>query len=141
MVLTNKSYFAIGSLILIAGKSGPLSLHEIAKVFRISVSYLEQIFNKLKSAGLVAGVRGPSGGYVLARPAGEIKLTTVLQILSPGAGHISHDRLEPSTRDRLMLKMKGEVRRALEQLTLEDMMVQDTMPVPPPEVPSRAATL
>ncbi len=140
MVLTNKTYFAVGSLILIAGKSGPLSLHEIAKVFRISVSYLEQIFNKLKAAGFVAGVRGPSGGYILARPAADIKLVAVLQALANGTGDILRDRQELTMRDQLLSKMKSEVRLVLEPLTLSDMMLDGDTPYAPPPAAATQVT-
>jgi len=125
MILTNKTYLAVGSLILIAEKSGPLSLHEIAKVFRISVSYLEQIFYRLKQANLVLGVRGPSGGYILAHAATEIRLVSVLQALTPRPVTASNEDLDSSIRERLLQKMRCEVSQALSNLTLAQMMTDN----------------
>jgi Rrf2 family iron-sulfur cluster assembly transcriptional regulator len=60
-------------------KIGPVTLADISQCQAISLSYLEQLFAKLRKADLVEGVRGPGGGYRLSRKASEI---TVAQIIS-----------------------------------------------------------
>jgi len=57
-----------------SGKPGgkPISLAEVSERQQISLSYLEQLFARLRKAGLVKSARGPGGGYVLARPAAQI---------------------------------------------------------------------
>jgi Rrf2 family iron-sulfur cluster assembly transcriptional regulator len=59
-------------------KIGPVTLADISQCQGISLSYLEQLFAKLRRAGLVEGVRGPGGGYRLARPSDQISVASVI---------------------------------------------------------------
>jgi Rrf2 family iron-sulfur cluster assembly transcriptional regulator len=56
----------------------PVTLQDIAANQEISLSYLEQLFAKLRRAGLVKGTRGPGGGYRLAKPADEITIASII---------------------------------------------------------------
>ena len=56
----------------------PVALADVAERQEISLSYLEQLFGKLRRAGLVKSVRGPGGGYLLSREAGEIRISDVI---------------------------------------------------------------
>ena len=58
---------------------GPVTLADISQCQGISLSYLEQLFAKLRKCGLVEGVRGPGGGYRLARPADQISVADIIQ--------------------------------------------------------------
>ncbi len=60
---------------------GPIELKEIAKKENISLKYLEQVINPLRTDGLVKAIRGAKGGYSLAKPPGEICLYDVIQTL------------------------------------------------------------
>ena len=57
---------------------GPISLTEISFRQNISLAYLEQIFIKLKNKKLVKSIRGATGGYILEKPASEIKLSNII---------------------------------------------------------------
>jgi len=57
---------------------GPICLAEIAERQQLSLSYLEQLFGKLRRAGLVASARGPGGGYRLARGSNEISIAAII---------------------------------------------------------------
>jgi Rrf2 family iron-sulfur cluster assembly transcriptional regulator len=59
-------------------KGSPISIREIAKSENISLSYLEQLFAKLRRGKLVVSVRGPGGGYMLAVPAAQISLDKII---------------------------------------------------------------
>jgi Rrf2 family iron-sulfur cluster assembly transcriptional regulator len=59
-------------------KRGPITLSDIAERQEISLSYLEQLFSRLRKAGLVKSVRGPGGGYVLARPASDLCVADIV---------------------------------------------------------------
>src|ERR1700687_1713028 len=74
MRLTTKGRFAVTAMIDVAmhATDAPLPLAGVPERQRISLSYLEQLFGKLRRHGLVASVRGPGGGYRLARPAGGV---------------------------------------------------------------------
>ena len=84
MRLTTKGRFAVTAMIDVAmfetgaaGK-GPVTLAAVSERQKISLSYLEQLFGKLRRAGLVESVRGPGGGYNLARPAAEVSVADVI---------------------------------------------------------------
>lgn len=69
---------ALIDLTLNGGVDASVSLIEIAKRQNISLSYLEQLFAKMRKAGVVTARRGPKGGYKLAKPAHEINLASVV---------------------------------------------------------------
>jgi Rrf2 family iron-sulfur cluster assembly transcriptional regulator len=81
MRLTTKGRFAVTAMVDLAMRQnrGPVTLAAISERQHISLSYLEQLFGKLRRRSLVTSVRGPGGGYNLARPAGEV---TVAEIVS-----------------------------------------------------------
>ena len=80
MKLTNKGRYAVMAMADLAtnANNGPISLNEISIRQNISLAYLEQIFIKLKDNKLVKSSRGAKGGYVLERPASEIKLSNII---------------------------------------------------------------
>jgi Rrf2 family transcriptional regulator, iron-sulfur cluster assembly transcription factor len=80
MRLTTKGRFAVTAMIDLAMHhgSGPVTLAEISGRQKISLSYLEQLFGKLRRHNLVESVRGPGGGYVLARDMGEVSVTEII---------------------------------------------------------------
>jgi Rrf2 family iron-sulfur cluster assembly transcriptional regulator len=80
MRLTTKGRFAVTAMIDLAMHhgSGPVTLAEISGRQRISLSYLEQLFGKLRRHQLVESVRGPGGGYILAKDMGQITVTDVI---------------------------------------------------------------
>ena len=84
MRLTTKGRFAVTAMIDVAmhgssdGARGPVTLAAVSERQKISLSYLEQLFGKLRRAGLVESVRGPGGGYNLARAAGEVSVADII---------------------------------------------------------------
>ncbi|WP_178862994.1 Fe-S cluster assembly transcription factor [Thiomicrorhabdus cannonii] len=80
MKLTSKGRYAVTAMIDIAlnQQHGPITLSLISERQGISLSYLEQLFAKLKKADLVASARGPGGGYRLSRPADEISISAII---------------------------------------------------------------
>ena len=80
MKLTNKGRYAVMAMADLASNAnkGPISLAEISLRQNISLAYLEQIFIKLKNNNLVKSSRGASGGYVLEKPASEIKISNII---------------------------------------------------------------
>ena len=80
MKLTTKGRYAVSAMLDLAKHShgGPVSLNDISKREDISLSYLEQIFTKLRKADLVKSVRGPGGGYTLSREAEHISVANVI---------------------------------------------------------------
>ena len=80
MKLTTKGRYAVMAMADLASYSidKPISLTEISLRQNISLPYLEQLFLKLKNNNLVKSVRGSSGGYILTKPAKEIKLSDII---------------------------------------------------------------
>lgn len=80
MRLTTKGRFAVTAMIDLALRcsKGPVTLAGISERQEISLSYLEQLFGKLRRRGLVDSVRGPGGGYCLARPLAEITVAEII---------------------------------------------------------------
>ena len=80
MKLSTKGRYAVMAMADLATnvKNKPISLTEISLRQNISLSYLEQLFLKLRSKNLVKSVRGPNGGYVLARSASEVKISNII---------------------------------------------------------------
>lgn len=91
MILTTKARYAVMAVIEISEEenSQPISLQRISEKQKISLSYLEQIFARLKKAGIVESVKGPGGGYTLGKKREEI---TVADIIKAMGEHVKMTR-------------------------------------------------
>lgn len=80
MRLTTKGRFAVTAMVDLAmrGGPGPVTLASISERQKISLSYLEQLFGKLRRHNIVESVRGPGGGYYLARPSADISIADII---------------------------------------------------------------
>jgi Rrf2 family iron-sulfur cluster assembly transcriptional regulator len=80
MRLSTKGRYAVTAMLDLAihHKHGPVTLNDISQCQGISLSYLEQLFARMRKSGLVEGVRGPGGGYRLARPADDISIAQII---------------------------------------------------------------
>jgi Rrf2 family iron-sulfur cluster assembly transcriptional regulator len=78
--LTTKGRYAVTAMLDLAihADSGPITLADVASRQHISLSYLEQLFARLRRRSLVSSVRGPGGGYMLGRDAQEISVADVI---------------------------------------------------------------
>ncbi len=81
MILGTKARYAVMAMVDLAGRDAgvPISLAQLADSQEITLPYLEQIFAKLKQAGLVSSVRGPGGGYVLCKNASDITVASIVE--------------------------------------------------------------
>jgi Rrf2 family iron-sulfur cluster assembly transcriptional regulator len=84
MRLTTKGRYAVTAMLDLAihGQSKPVSLNDISGRQGISLSYLEQLFAKLRRCDLVSSVRGPGGGYRLARTGAQISIAQVVDAVN-----------------------------------------------------------
>ncbi|MBV9735851.1 MAG: Rrf2 family transcriptional regulator [Acidisphaera sp.] len=83
MQLSTRGRYAVMALAELAARERdrtgrPVTLAEIAASQQLSLCYLEQLFGRLRRAGLVASARGPGGGYRLSRPAGQLVIAEIL---------------------------------------------------------------
>lgn len=139
--LSTKGRYAMVALadLAIQGPENLSSLGELSKRQRISLPYLEQLFVKLRRAGLVESVRGPGGGYRLARPASEIRVADVLgavdetvSAMHSGAGAsggMSGTKAQSLT-NRLWEGLSAHVYVFLHQTRLSDVIENDLAPCP-----------
>ena len=84
MRLTSKGRYAVSAMVDLAKQqsSGPVALASISERQYISLSYLEQLFRRLRENGLVQSVRGPGGGYLLARDAKTISIADIIRAVN-----------------------------------------------------------
>ena len=141
MKLSTKGRYAMVALADIALQPGGglVSLGELSKRQDVSLPYLEQLFVKLRRAGLVESVRGPGGGYRLARPASDIRVVDVLgavdetvSALHTGAGAsgaVSGSRAQSMT-NRLWEGLSAHVYVFLHQTRLSDVVGNALAPCP-----------
>lgn len=80
MRLTSKGRYAVTAMLDVAlhSENGPVPLADISERQDISLSYLEQLFSRLRKQGLVSSVRGPGGGYRLGKDAADISVNMVI---------------------------------------------------------------
>ena len=80
MRMSTKGRFAVNALIDLALResAGPVALASISQRQQISLSYLEQLFSRLRQQGMVESTRGPGGGYTLGRPAEDISVAQIV---------------------------------------------------------------
>jgi Rrf2 family iron-sulfur cluster assembly transcriptional regulator len=85
MQISTKGKYAVRAMLDIAQNSngGPVSLAAISKREGISLLFLEQIFQHLRKGNIVSSVRGPHGGYVLAREATDITIGEIVRLIEP----------------------------------------------------------
>lgn len=141
MKLSTKGRYAMVALtdLALEAQEQPVNLTELSKRQDISLTYLEQLFVKLRRAGLVVSVRGPGGGYSLARPPSEIRIVDVLNAvdetvsaLHTGAGAsggASGSRAQSMT-NRLWEGLSANVYVFLHQARLSDVVGNGLAPCP-----------
>lgn len=141
MKLSTKGRYAMIALadIALTQKDGLVTLGEVSKRQNISLAYLEQLFVKLRRAKLVESVRGPGGGYRLAKPASEIRVFDILKAvdetvdaLHTGAGSkgaVSGSRAQSLT-NRLWEGLSAHVYVFLHQTRLSDVVGNELAPCP-----------
>ena len=141
MKLSTKGRYAMVALadLALQEEGTLLSLTDLSKRQNISLPYLEQLFVKLRRAGLVESVRGPGGGYRLAKPCAEIRVSDVLRAvdgtvdaLHTGAGAsgaMSGSRAQSLT-NRLWQSFSANVYVYLHQTRLSDVIHNELAPCP-----------
>lgn len=141
MKLSTKGRYAMVALSDLALSSSDqlVSLGEISKRQDISLPYLEQLFVKLRRAGLVTSVRGPGGGYKLAKSADAIRVSEVLEAVDEtvnalhtgaGASGGSSGSQAQSMNNRLWESLSAHVYVFLHQTRLSDVIANGLTPCP-----------
>ena len=141
MKLSTKGRYAMVALadIALQGGGGLVTLADISRRQAVSLPYLEQLFVKLRRGGLVESVRGPGGGYRLARPASEIRVVDVLSAVdetvsamhkgASASGGLSGSKAQSVT-NRLWEGLSAHVYVFLHQTRLSDVVANTLAPCP-----------
>jgi len=132
MKLTTKGRFAVTAMIDLALRqhAGPVTLAGIAERQKISLSYLEQLFGKLRRNHLVASVRGPGGGYTLAKPTEAVSIADIilavdepLDATNCGGMKNCHDE-QPCMTHELWTSLNKRMYEYLHSVNLENLVQQ-----------------
>lgn len=130
MRLTTKGRYAVTAMLDLAyhSEKRPVTLTDIAKRQHISLSYLEQLFARLRRAGMVEGVRGPGGGYQLSRDASQINIAEIIVAVDEaidstrcsGKGNCQNN--QPCLSHDLWLGLSEQIREYLASISLQDVL-------------------
>lgn len=161
MRLSTRGRYAVMALVEMAAREGsargcgpgaslppPVCLADIASAQQLSVAYLEQLFAKLRRAGLVVSARGPGGGYRLAQPPGAIAIAAIVDAVEEPITATRCDSGSPGclaagqrcrTHD-LWYELGAQIRQFLAGVTLEDVVCDRVIgraapPLPAPPLP------
>ncbi|MBV8189229.1 MAG: Rrf2 family transcriptional regulator [Alphaproteobacteria bacterium] len=139
MKLSTKGRYAVMAMVDLArhAQAKPVSLSDIAARQEISLSYLEQLFARLRRAGLVKSVRGPGGGYRLARTSIETRVSEIILAVDEpisatrctemGATGCRADRSKCLTHD-LWEELGNQIHAFLSSVTLHDVLERKLAP-------------
>ena len=137
MILGTKARYAVMALVDLSThcQGRPVALADIAARQEISLAYLEQIFPKLKKAGIVKPVRGPGGGYLLAKGAHETRIIAIVEAVDESlqmtrCGDFKHKRGCMSNRAQcathhLWQGLGDQITAYLSAVTLEDVCTRN----------------
>ncbi len=132
MRLTTKGRFAVTAMMDLAlrGEDGPVALAGVSERQKISLSYLEQLFGKLRRCNLVDSVRGPGGGYCIARPLALVTVADIIRAMDEpldatqcGGRENCHDEHRCMTHD-LWSTLNTKMYDYLSSVTLADLVVR-----------------
>ncbi len=131
MRLTTKGRFAVTAMADLAMRGGkaPVTLAAISERQKISLSYLEQLFGKLRRNNIVESVRGPGGGYYLARPSSKISIAEIVTAVDEpldatkcgGMGNCQGEQQPCITHD-LWMGLNEKIYDYLEEVSLQQLV-------------------
>jgi len=131
MRLSTKGQYAVRAMVSLVchANSRPVTLRDISDSEDISLAYLEQLFVKLRRGNIVKSVRGPGGGYVLARPASEIKVGEVITVVEESLNPVACLDGDPSICTRankcvtqsVWKGLADKIKEFLDSITIEDL--------------------
>lgn len=135
MKLTTRGRYAVTAMLDLGlhESDGPVALGEISARQDISLSYLEQLFSRLRRGGLVVSTRGPGGGYRLSRPPAEIAVAEVIDAVDESleytrcGGRRNCQNSAPCLTHDLWAELSGHVRSYLQGVTLGGLMERQTV--------------
>jgi Rrf2 family iron-sulfur cluster assembly transcriptional regulator len=148
MKLTTKGRFAVSAMVDLAQHQGegPVALATIAERQEISLSYLEQLFARLRRAGLVVSSRGPGGGYQIARPIDQVTIAAIVDAVDEGfdttrcGGRENCHHDQKCATHHLWENLNVTIQEYLNQITLAQVVHGEIKPLKSAQVLKRAAS-
>lgn len=131
MKVSTKGRYGLRAMVDLAAhtKEGTISLINIANRQKLSLNYLEQVFAALRKAGIIKSIKGSQGGYVLARPADEIKVGDILSVLEGKFSIIDgaewgreQDTVQTAIQELVWDRIDQVINDYLEEVTLADLV-------------------
>jgi Rrf2 family protein len=138
MKLSTKGRYALRAMLDLAlqSREAPTLIKDISRRQEISELYLEQLFTRLKAAGLLRSVRGPKGGFLLSRHPSQIRVIDIVEAMEGTTALVECvddadfcSRADQCVARQLWSEVKGAVDRVLESLTLEDLTVRQDLTI------------
>jgi Rrf2 family iron-sulfur cluster assembly transcriptional regulator len=131
--LTTKGRYAVTAMLDLAFHSQikPVTLTDIAARQTISLSYLEQLFARLRRAGMVKGVRGPGGGYKLCRKTSDINIADIIAAVNEPldstkcGGEANCQKDQACLTHDLWMGLSEQIRNYLKSISLADLLERD----------------
>lgn len=121
--LSSRGRYAVRAVFDLAQNGGaPAQVRDIAERQRIPLRFLEQIFQTLKRAGLVASKRGPRGGFTLARRADEVRLGDVLRAVEGPVVLVAPPKSPHDVPDAALADLSRSVEHCFDGVTFEDLV-------------------
>ena len=132
MQLTTKGRYAITAMLDLASsnKKQPITLYKISERQNISISYLEQLFSKLRKHNLVKSIHGPGGGYIINTEIGEINIRQIIEAVDENVdlrrcgGTSNCNNGKQCISHSLWCEMSAQIREFLNSKTLSQ-IIQD----------------
>ena len=129
MKLTSKGRYAVTAVLDLAfhSEAGPVPLSDISKRQDISLSYLEQLFTRLRKQNIVRSTRGPGGGYSLQRPPVEIAVANVIsavdEVVTTGCASAGNcEDGEQCLAHELWVELSQQIHGFLDGISIQDLM-------------------
>ncbi len=143
MRMSTRGRYALRAMLDLAlhDGEGPVLRHDIAARQEISAEYVAQIFQRLCAAGLVKGIKGPGGGYQLARDSSAIRVGDIVRavegpiaavrcVAASPSGRSTCRRAEECTTRLVWVRLSQVISRFLDDITLKDLCDQTRQPNP-----------
>ncbi|HLS23488.1 MAG TPA: Rrf2 family transcriptional regulator [Pseudogracilibacillus sp.] len=127
MKISTKGRYGLTLMIELARNygAGPLSLKAIAEQKNLSNHYLEQLATPLRNSGLIRSVRGPYGGYTLAKEPKDITTGDIIRVLEGPITLVEGLEDEEPAQQALWIQIRDVIKNVLDTTTLEDLLQYD----------------
>jgi len=124
MRMSTKGRFAVNALIDLALReaAGPVALATISARQQVSLSYLEQLFSRLRREGIVESTRGPGGGYALGRPSTQITVADIITAVDDPREAADSEGADNGLSQSLWLRLNATMLQHMATITLESLV-------------------